>query len=101
MATSFEKDYSDTDWWLFTRSGGSQTKTDSGVAVGIGWVRLRIRRVDASTIGFSLDGGNESQQTTNIPTIALQAFVSIPNNENQTKSVDVDYFTISITGLSR
>ena len=97
----FEKRDTDTDWFLITRSGGTETTTDSGTAVSTNWVRMRIRRVDGTHIGFSIDGGTEVTQTANIPTAALQVFVGIVNTATGTKSLDIDYFTFSITGLNR
>lgn len=96
-----EKDDADTNWFFVTRASSVQTRTDSGVATGTGWVRLRIRRKDASTISFSLDGGAETDHTANIPTAALNAGWQIVNSAAANKTMDADYFHLLVTGLSR
>lgn len=85
------------------RSSSSQTRTASlGTAVAATWYAVRIRRIDSSTIGFTLNGGTELTLTTNIPTAGLTPMVLISKqSDSGAKSVDVDYFDVAISGLSR
>jgi hypothetical protein len=65
------------------------------------WYKFRIRRVDASTIGFSVNGGAEQLVTTNIPTNFLMPFLKIVTDEATAKTVEVDYVAVTITNISR
>lgn len=97
----FEKLDADTNWFCVTRAGGVQTRVDSGVAVGTDWVTLRKQRTSAGvtfTIGAVVVGG---LFTTNIPTAFLNPTVQIVNSAAASKTIDIDYFEMTITGVSR
>lgn len=97
----FEKLDADTNWFCVTRAGGVQTRVDSGVAVGTGWVTLRRQRTAAGVtfmIGTAAVGG---LFTTTIPTAFLNPTVQIVNSAAASKTIDIDYFQINITGVSR
>lgn len=87
--------------WFYITNAAAETRTDSGVAAGTGWFRLRIRRKDASTIAFSLDGGAETDVTANIPTAAMFWGWQITNAAAANKTMDMDYTHLLVTGLSR
>lgn len=91
-----EKLDADTNWFFVTRAASSQTRTATGVATGTGWVHLRTRRVDASTLAFSLNGGSETNVTATIPTAMLQPHVQIINSAASQKSVDLDFCSLII-----
>lgn len=95
-----EKVYADTQWFAVTRASASQTRTVLATC-DTGWHRLRIRRIDASTIGFVLDDGGEVLHTTSIPTVGFTPFMQIVNQSAASKTVDYDYFSLAISGLSR
>ncbi len=61
----------------------------------------RIRRVDASTVGFTVNDGTEVTATGNIPTATLSPFIAITNTTANAKSVDIDYFDLMVRGISR
>jgi hypothetical protein len=98
-----EKQAADTSWFGVCRASSVQTRTSALATVSTNWVKFRIRRVDASTIGFTLDSGTEQLITTNIPTTGtgMHPFVTLSNTAAADKNVDLDYFHIFITGLSR
>lgn len=96
-----EKLDADTNWFVVARASSTQTRTDTGVATGTGWNKIRIRRVDASTVGFTLNAGSEITITTNIPTAALQPMHQIVNSAAAAKTCDLDYFDLLLTGLTR
>ena len=98
-----EKLNSSANWFYVTRSSGTETRTDSGVIGGNLGVarRFRIRRKDASTIAFSIDGGVETDHTTNIPAIAATLVIGLINEVAADKQLDIDYISLKITGLSR
>jgi hypothetical protein len=94
---------SDTSWFGVTRSGGSQTRTAALItSAAATWFKFRIRRVDASTIGFSVDGGTEVTATATIPTAMMQPGILITNPAAAAATtLDVDLFDLRISGLSR
>jgi len=98
----FESLTADTNWFRVCRAGGSQTREDTGVARSAGaWLKLRIRRIDASTIGFQINGGTEAQITTNIPASGthLQPWAAISTSSASSRTYDIDYFRATVTGL--
>jgi len=102
-AVYFEKLTTDTNWFGVSRTGGSQTRVDTGVAFAAGWFKLRLRRIDASTIGFSINGGSESTITSTIPaatTVLLFGFHIIPQSANA-RSVDADWYGHRLVAQSR
>lgn len=96
-----EKQAADTSWFGVNRAGGVQTRTAAMASVTTNWVKFRIRRIDASTIGFTVDTNTEVTLTTNVPTTTVQPCVSISNTANADKNIDIDYFHLLIFGLSR
>lgn len=86
-----EKLAADTSWFGVTRASSSQTRTAALAATSTSWVRLRIRRLNSTTIGFSINGGTETTATATIPTTGLAPFVQIINAAASNKTIDVDY----------
>ena len=96
-----EKLAADTQFFGVTRAASSQTRTAALATVNAStWYRIRIRRIDASTIGFTLNGGTEVTATATVPTAVLTPFVYI-TSASGSKTLDVDYFDISFSGLTR
>lgn len=96
-----EKVEADTQWFGVCRAGGSQTRTAALANVTTGWIKLRIRRVDSTTIGFSLDDGTEVTLATNVPTDAQTWFVQIRNSTGASKTIDIDYVELLVSGIAR
>ena len=97
----FEKLIADSNWFVVTRTSATQTRTDTTIAVSTNFIKFRIRRIDASTIGFTVNDGTEIEHTTNIPTGALHAQVPIETGAAAAKTIDIDFFQMAITGLTR
>ena len=97
----FEKLAADTQWFGVTRESSTQTRTAAIANVTTGWVKLRVRRIDGSSIGFTLDGGTEVVATTNLPTSDVSPGYQVWNSAAANKTIDIDYFHMKITGLSR
>ena len=104
----FWKATADTNWFGQAKSGGTATKTDTGVAVGTAWTAFRVRRVDAATVGFALATtltglyvAPETLVTTNIPTAAVEFFVALFTAEAVAKSISVDYLETRFSKLVR
>jgi hypothetical protein len=102
-----ERSTADTDFFGVTRSGAAQTRTaglTGGALTATAWYRLRIRRVDASTIGFTVNANAEVLATASIPTALMYACSQVYYNTGGTlgaKTVDYDFFDLLVTGLTR
>lgn len=99
----FEKLAADTNWFGVGRVSGVESRTDTGVAFAAGWFRLRLRRIDASTVGFSVNGGAEVTVTGDVPigtNILAFGFHIVPQSANA-RAVDVDYFSLKMTPQAR
>jgi hypothetical protein len=98
-----EKLYADTNFFLVSRAGSVQTGTrlDTSVACDTGWHRFRARRIDASNVGMTFDGAAEVVVSANTPTIAINPILQIINQTAVNKTIDLDYFSLLLSGLAR
>jgi hypothetical protein len=96
-----EKLAADTQWFGVTRAASSQNRTTALANVSTNWVKFRIRRVNATTVAFSLDDGAETTATLTIPTVALQPILFITNSTTASKTIDIDFFELYIGNLGR
>lgn len=99
----FFKDTNDTNWYAYARSAGGGTLTKQSVAAfaAATWYRLRIRRIDAATIGFSVNDSAEISVTANLPTGLLFPYMLLRWISGTFATLDVDYWDMSITNLAR
>lgn len=97
-----EKAAADTSWFGVGRATSVESRTAAIAAVSTTWVKLRCRRIDTTTVAFSVDGGTEVTLASNVPgAILVTAFVQIVNAAAASKTVDLDAFQMEIFGLSR
>lgn len=96
----FEKLDADTNWFCVTRSGGVQTRTDSGVAIDTNFNNFTMTRNSSGAL-FSLNNTTVCTHTTNITATFLNPAVVITNSAAAAKTIDIDYFQIILTGISR
>lgn len=92
------------NWVGVCRSGGTQAATANLLAGDLNtWHRFQIRYNAANSVYFSVDGGVEVQVTGNIPanTVGVQPSIRIVTSQNATKNIDLDYFQITLTGITR
>ena len=92
-----EKLAADTSWFGVTRASGTQNRTAALASTSSGWVKFRIRRVNPTTVGFTVDGGAEVTATLTIPTAQLVPALYIVNSASSSKTLDVDYFDLALT----
>jgi len=97
----FEKILGDVNWFGITRAGGTETRTNTNQAFAAAWVRLRLRRVNSTTIGFQINNTTEVTATANIPTRRLIPFILVSNGNSGLRTVQHDFFHCLITGLER
>ncbi|RZJ47414.1 MAG: hypothetical protein EON87_00845 [Brevundimonas sp.] len=99
----FERLAADTSWFGVTRASASQTRSAALASFAGDWFKLRIRRIDASTVGFTINGGTEVTQTGNVfgGTTALVIGMQIIPTSTNARSVDVDAFCHVIPAMAR
>jgi hypothetical protein len=107
-----EKLPADVNFFAVCRAASVQTKDATGLdTTGTGtktwngttdWLHFKMRKVNTTTIGFSINGRAERTLAANVPTVALNAFFGVGNNNTAAaKTLDIDYFAFIMTGLSR
>jgi hypothetical protein len=96
-----EKLSADTTWFRVARNSSTETRTNTSINTTTTWVKVRVRRIDASTIGYTVDANSEQTLTTNLPNAACHAFIHVLNASAANRTLDLDYAEINITGLSR
>ena len=106
----FEALTTDTNWFTVTRTGsGAVTRQDTTIACTSGnWYTFRIRRIDASTIGFTVvtvngaaSGVAEKTETATIPTTTLAWCLRLRSHTAVDRTCEIDYWDQLITGLTR
>lgn len=94
----FERLAADTNWFGVTRTGGVETRTPTGVALAASWFKLKFRRISATSIGFTVNGGTEVVATANVP--AGNATVTfgfqITPTTASARTVNVDFFALKM-----
>ncbi|PWT74213.1 MAG: hypothetical protein C5B60_07065 [Chloroflexi bacterium] len=99
----FERLDTDTNWFGVCRNISSQTRVDMGVAGDLAFHRFRIRRNDATSIAFSIDGGTEQIINTNVPNTTQATFPVFECGATTAtgKDIDIDFFDQLLTGMTR
>jgi hypothetical protein len=96
-----EKLSTDTQWFGTTRSASTQTRTTAIGTCDTNYHSFRIRRVNSNTIGFTIDNGTEQTSTTNIPSSTYGIVLQMKTHTTASKSLDIDYVDVLVSGLSR
>lgn len=102
-ALYLERLATDTNWFFVSRNNSAQTRTDSGVAFGTGWLKVRMRRVGASEVAFSINGGAEVSITTNVPDAADTFVVAhhLTPTATTARTVYIDFFSLKLLAIAR
>lgn len=95
----FEKLGPDTNWFCVARSGGVQTRIDSGVPVGLDWTHFFISH-RSSGANFYINGTLVGTITTNL-SVSQQPATQIVNLAAASKTLDHDYASFTVFNLSR
>ena len=100
----FEKLSADTNWFGVGRVSNVETRTDTGVAAAADtWLNFKLRRVSATVLGFSVNGGTEIEVTGNMPvdsTSLLPGFHLVPTSASA-RNLDVDFFSMKLAAQTR
>jgi hypothetical protein len=97
---ALEKKGADTQWFGCVRIGGVETRTAALAAIDAAFHKLRLRRIDAATVGFTLDAGTEVAIAAAVA-VGMHPGLQIVNNVAGSKTLDVDYFRLRVAGLVR
>ena len=96
-----EKLDADTNYFCVTRNAAVQTRVDSGAAVNTNFHNMGYTR-NTSGVQFVINGVNVCGLiNTNIPTVAIRPVFTLINSAAANKTYDLDYFSLSIFGISR
>jgi len=93
----FEKLAGDTNWFGVCRASSTETRVDTGEAVAQAYALFKIRRVNASTIGFTADNQTEVTCNTNVPGSAQALFAASKTADTTDKQLRLDYVSLSFT----
>jgi hypothetical protein len=96
-----EKVLADASWFGCNRAASSQNRTAALLTSDTAWNRVRIRRMSATQIGFTINALAEVALTTTIPTTALQPFAMIGTGTTAIKSMQFDFIEINVGNLAR
>ena len=93
----------DTNYFFVCRAAGVQTRVDSGVAFAASAINLRIRRVGAADVRFSLNGGAETTITTNVPAAATGLNIGLQRTPTTatTRDLDLDRIALKLVPIAR
>lgn len=93
----------DTNYFVVTRNTGAQTRTDTGVARGTNWMKVRIRRIGAAEVRFNINDGADITHTTNIPDAADAHGYGKQSAQTGTtaRNIDLDWFSFKMLGINR
>lgn len=111
-AAYFEKLPADTNWWAVTRAASTETRTDTGVAVAVGYAVFRIKKLANGNVQFDIGtlaqfvagtGYTTVTNTTNTPgggsTGQMLPFASAGNNATTTnKTLRLDTCVMAFGG---
>ena len=97
----FEKLDADTNWFCVTRAATVQTRVDSGVACSTTpFVKFRIINTPTLSI-FMMNDSVVASMSTNRPVVFTDPSTQIVTSNGVSKSMDIDYFELVVTGLTR
>lgn len=97
ISVCYDTTQSDTNFMYVTRAASTSTRTSSGVAADTAWHTFRIRSTTAGTILFSIDGGTETSQSTNVPTANIFPVIIVKSTSGH---IQTDYYFANLA-LSR
>jgi len=90
------------NWYAVTANAGILTTTDTGIAQSTSYKQFKIvTNSNCSSIAFYIDGVLKATHTTNLPTKSLSGYLQIDNAATTSMKMNVDYFYLKVTGLTR
>ena len=85
-------------WTPVCKTGGSTSTGTTTAYSNNTWYALKIRKVSATEVGFTINGGTEYIISTNIPTGYMNCGVLIKNNTNDSavRYLKLDFFSLKV-----
>lgn len=97
-----EKEDADTSFFGVTYNGAGNENRISLGSTNTSYHSFRLRRIDATTVGFTMDANAELTTTAHVPSAACNLIMAISNSSGSgNKQFTVDYVSVAITGLTR
>ena len=102
-ALYLERLAADTSFFGVSRNNTSETRTSALAAHDTSYHKIRIRRIDASTVGFTFDSNSEVTLTSTIPdgTDGLAFCVQIVPTSTTARDVVLDFYSARFLAVSR
>ena len=94
----------DTSYFGVARSSSVETRTAALKSfVANEWTKCRFRRISATLVGFSIDGGAETEVSSNVPGAGggMEPFCQIIPTTTTARSVDLDDFALRFNAVAR
>lgn len=93
----------DSNYFLVTRNGGTENRVDTGIARGSTWIKVRIRRISATSVGYKVNNAAEVVVTSNIPDAADTMVFGMQHAQSGTgaRNVDIDFYSYKLRPLNR
>lgn len=100
-AIYLEKKAADTQLFGCVRNASTESRTAALATSDTSWHKIRIRRINATTVGFTLDALTEVTLATNVPDVAVNVGAQITTIAAASKTLDLDFFGLTVTALVR
>lgn len=103
-ALFIEKAAADTSFFGTSRNNSTESRTAALKAVvANAWTKVKMRRISASSVGFSIDSGAEVTLGSNIMDAAdtMQPGLQIVPTTTTVRSVDIDFFSMKLLAQAR
>lgn len=95
----------DTNYFVVTRNGGVETGTrsDTGIARGATWVKMRVRRITSTQVIYNINGGADIVHNANVPDAADTFNIGMQHAQSGTtaRNADIDWASFRILGQTR
>lgn len=97
----FEKLAGDTNWFCVLGNAGAFTRTDTGIATDTNYHTFAFKSTGTS-VQWSLDGASVcGTMSTNFPALDIAPAFQLQTTAAAIKLMNIDYFQMNYTGLSR
>ncbi|GAH29313.1 unnamed protein product, partial [marine sediment metagenome] len=83
------------NWKAVCRVGGAETEVDTGIPLADAKISLEMITISAGEVRFNVDGVLKATIDTNVPAVALQAFLKVETLGAFARWLDVDAVVIT------
>ena len=92
----------DSNYFFVSRNGGTETRTDSGIARTTNWIKVKMRKSGANVI-FNINGGSDVTLSSNVPDAADTICVGKQSAQTGTtaRNIDLDWISFKLVAITR